>query len=32
MYFNRKLLALNTTNNTLSVLDYQLPIDFIPYS
>ncbi|CAK76374.1 unnamed protein product (macronuclear) [Paramecium tetraurelia] len=32
MYFNRKLLTLNTTNSTFSVLDNQLPIDFIPYS
>ncbi|CAD8068954.1 unnamed protein product [Paramecium sonneborni] len=32
MYFNRKLLALNITNSTFSVMDNQLPIDFIPYS
>lgn len=31
MYFNRKVVTFNTTNDTLSIVSPTLPIDFFPY-
>lgn len=30
MYFNKKVIAFNVTNNTLAVLDHVLPLDMLP--